>query len=912
MVRRLPTLVLLSIGCGAPAHAPATATLTPAAAAAPAPPPLSVPAEAREVHLGNLRQLTFGGENAEAYWSWDGTQIIFQSTRPPFECDQIFRMPIDLGSTDATRVSTGKGRTTCSYFFPGNRRVLYSSTHEHGEACPPRPDFSKGYVWALYDYNIYTAKADGSELTALTQRRGYDAEATVCGKDGTILFTSDRDGDLELYRMDPDGKNVVRLTNAPGYDGGGFFSPDCKKIVWRASRPQGKELESYQQLLKQGLVRPTQLEIWTANADGTEAQQVTYLSAASFAPSWFPSGDRLLFSSNVGDPKGREFEIWAVNVNGTGLERITYSDGFDGFPLLSPDGKRLVFASNRHGKVRGETNLFVADWKDGPGVAEETGADRFLRDVAWLADDARLGRGPDGPGLDAAATWLEGRFKEIGLEPAGSDGYRHAFNFSVGVTVGAKTALRIDGKPVDAATYAPAGLSASATATGRVMAAGYGINAPAAGHNDYKKDVKGKIVLIKRFTAEQPKLDSVHERRYSDVGYKVWEAVQHGAAAVILADLDNPEEKPLPKLVVERFGGAKIPVVFVKREVAAKLLAARRVEVSVELVAAPRETANIVGRIRAGAPHPLPGVVVVGAHYDHLGMGGPASLAQGTVAIHNGADDNASGAAGLLEVARTLMARRAELSRDVVLVAFTAEELGDVGSTMFTRWFPVKDNVVAMLNMDMIGRMRGNKLQAIGGDSAAEWRALLKEPCDKAGVECAVGGGGFGPSDHTPFYAMGVPVVHFFTGAHRDYHRPTDDVEYINAVGGARAAAVVAAAAEAVARGPKLTVRASEEPPPIGDLRVTGASLGTVPDYVGPPEGTSGVLLAGVRPGGPAEAGGLRRGDIVQWIDGHDVRTVEDLMYVLQTSKPGAKVKLRYLREGKGQEAEVTFGAPRR
>jgi Tol biopolymer transport system component/Zn-dependent M28 family amino/carboxypeptidase len=909
MLRRvLPILCVVGHGgCGAPAVAPAS---RPAAAPAAAP----VLADPREVHLGHLRQLTFGGENAEAYWSWDGTEIIFQSTRPPFGCDQIFRMPIDLGTGEATRVSTGKGRTTCSYFFPGNRRILYSSTHDYGDACPPRPDYSKGYVWALYDYDIYTAKADGSELTRLTDRRGYDAEATVCGTNGTIIFTSDRDGDLELYRMDPDGQNVVRLTHTPGYDGGAFFSPDCKKIVWRASRPQGEELASYRQLLKQGLVRPTQLEIWTANADGSEAQQVTYLGAASFAPSWYPSGERIIFASNVGDPQGREFELWSVNVNGTRLERITYSEGFDGFPLFSPDGKRLVFASNRHGKVKGETNLFLADWNDAaPAAADGGAADRFERDVAWLADDARAGRAPDGPGLEASATWLEGRFKEIGLEPAGTDGYRQSFDLTTSVSVGPGTALRIDGKPVDAAAFAPAAMSASAKAAGRPVAAGYGIHAPVVGYDDYAKvDVKGKIVVLRRFAPENAKLDPIHERRWSDVGYKVFEAVGRGAAAVVLADLDNPEEKPLPRLQAEHFGGAKIPVVYVKREVAASLARAKRVDLTVDLVPVRQKTSNIVGRIRAGAPHPLPGVVVVGAHYDHLGMGGPASLAPGTAAIHNGADDNASGVAGVLEVGRTLAARRAELQRDVVLVAFTAEELGDVGSTMFTRWFPVKDQVVAMLNMDMIGRMRGDKLQAIGGDSAGEWPALLKEPCAQAGVVCDVGGGGFGPSDHTPFYALGVPVLHFFTGAHRDYHRPTDDTELINAAGGARAAAVVAAVAESVARGPKLIVRATEAPPPIGDLRVTGASLGTVPDYVGPPEGTPGVLLAGVRPGGPAEAGGLRRGDIVQWIDGRDVRTVEDLMFVLQSSKPGAKGRVRFLREGKRQETGVTFGEPRR
>jgi membrane-associated protease RseP (regulator of RpoE activity) len=305
-------------------------------------------------------------------------------------------------------------------------------------------------------------------------------------------------------------------------------------------------------------------------------------------------------------------------------------------------------------------------------------------------------------------------------------------------------------------------------------------------------------------------------------------------------------------------------------------------------------------------------VIVVGAHYDHLGMGGPASLAPGQMAIHNGADDNASGVAGLLEAARILSAKRGELSRDVLFVAFTAEELGVVGSTLFTRWFPVKGQVAAMLNMDMIGRMRRNEVQAIGGDTAAEWPKLLGTICDEAGVTCVVGGGGFGPSDHTPFYGLGVPVIHFFTGSHRDYHRPTDDAALINAAGGARVAEIVAGTALAAARLPRLTLRATESPPPMGDMRVTGASLGTVPDYVGPPDGTTGVLLAGVRPGGPAEAAGLRRGDIVQWIDGHDVRTVEDLMFVLQNAKPKAKAKLRYVREGKRQEAEVTFGEPRR
>ncbi|HEV3075193.1 MAG TPA: hypothetical protein VHB47_12300, partial [Thermoanaerobaculia bacterium] len=248
--------------------------------------PIAPLADGRESHLADLLMLTHGGQNAEAYWSPDSRQLIFQSTRPPFECDQIFRMPAD-GSGAPALVSTGKGRTTCSYFMPDGQRVLYSSTHAAGDACPPAADRSRGYVWAVYPtYDIWTARPDGSDLRRLTDNHAYDAETTVCNRDGSLIFTSDRDGDLDLYRMDADGSHVRRLTSAPGYDGGAFFSPDCKKIVWRASRPQGAELEDYRRLLAQGLVRPGKLEIWVANADGSDARQLTYLDAASFAPSF--------------------------------------------------------------------------------------------------------------------------------------------------------------------------------------------------------------------------------------------------------------------------------------------------------------------------------------------------------------------------------------------------------------------------------------------------------------------------------------------------------------------------------------------------------------------------------------------------------------------------------------------------
>jgi len=328
-----------------------------------------IPARADEPHLRNVRQLTFGGENAEAYFSSDGRRLIFQSTRPGgHPCDQQYTMRTDGG--DVRPISGGKGRTTCGYYFPGGRRLLYSSTFASDSGCPPRPDFSKGYVWALYDYQIYTADADGGNLRRLTHTPGYNAEATISPDGKTIVFTSIRGGDLDIYTMDADGGNVRQLTHELGYDGGPFFSPDGRHIVYRANHPSTeREREDYRGLLAEKLVRPTTLEIWVMDADGSNKRQVTHLNAASFAPYYLPDGRRIIFSSNQGDPRGREFDLFLVNDDGTGLERVTHSPEFDGFPMLSPDGRQLVFGSNRNGAQRGDTNIFIADWVDTPAPA---------------------------------------------------------------------------------------------------------------------------------------------------------------------------------------------------------------------------------------------------------------------------------------------------------------------------------------------------------------------------------------------------------------------------------------------------------------------------------------------------------------------------------------------------------------
>jgi len=334
-------------------------------AQSPAPAPLALP---EEKHLRNVRQLTFGGENAEAYFSADDQQLILQHSGGEVPCDQIYTMavnpPAEYGAPVFRLVSTGKGRTTCSYFFPDGKRILFSSTHLAGPECPPRPDYSRGYVWPIHAaYDIYTARPDGSDLRRLTSSPGYDAEATISRDGKKILFTSTRDGDLELYAMDANGKHVRRLTHEVGYDGGAFFSPDGKKIVYRAQHPTTPEaVADYKTLLAQGLIRPGNLELWVMDADGSHKRQVTHNGAANFAPFWHPDGRRIIFASNMADPKGRDFDLYLIHEDGTGLERVTYSPEFDGFPMFSADGRKLVWASNRHNAKRGDTNIFLGDW----------------------------------------------------------------------------------------------------------------------------------------------------------------------------------------------------------------------------------------------------------------------------------------------------------------------------------------------------------------------------------------------------------------------------------------------------------------------------------------------------------------------------------------------------------------------
>lgn len=325
-----------------------------------------------EKHFASLRQLTFGGDNAEAYFSFDSKKLTFQSNNKNWglDCDQIFAVDVetaDMGNTQPKMVSTGKGRTTCSYFLKGDSLVLYASTHLGGDQCPPNPERKKGdpYLWGIYpSYDIFVANMEGKIVQQLTSEPGYDAEATVSPKGDKIVFTSTRSGDLELYTMDIDGKNVKQITRELGYDGGAFFSPDGTKLVFRSSRPKTPEEQAhYKKLLAQGLVAPTNMEIYVCNIDGSEMQQVTTLGQANWAPFFTPNGKQIIFSSNHESERGFPFHLYLINLDGSGLERVTHDNGFDAFPMFSPDGKYLVFSSNRNNGGTRDTNLFIAEWK---------------------------------------------------------------------------------------------------------------------------------------------------------------------------------------------------------------------------------------------------------------------------------------------------------------------------------------------------------------------------------------------------------------------------------------------------------------------------------------------------------------------------------------------------------------------
>jgi Tol biopolymer transport system component len=883
-----------------------------------------------EPHLANIRQLTTGGENAEAYFSSDGKRLVFQGRPTTHGCDQIYIMGAD--GSGKRLVSTGKGRCTCAYFLKDGEHVLFSSTHAEMPQCPPPPDYSKGYVWPVYDtYKIYLARTDGTLLKCLTPWRAYSAEATVSPDGQRIVFTSDKDGDLDLYTMTVDGKDLRRITNLPGYDGGAFFSPDSKMLCFRGEHPTDpKVIEEDRDLLRQHLVRPQNLELYVANADGSGLRQVTHNGAANFCPFFTPDGRRLIFSSNMGDPGRMKFELYLINLDGSGLEQVTHSQSFEAFPMFSPDGTKLVWGSNRNQKAPHETDLFIADWVEHPapavspaaGPSVAISAAELKRHVFFLASDEMKGRLTGSPEGTKTAGYIAAEFKKLGLKPVpGQEGYFQPFEFISGVKLGASNTLTIASSESSreykvGQDYTPTGFSEDASLKGLpVVFAGYGITAPDQKWDDYAGlDVKGKAVFVFRHGPEGDDPKSPYALYYP-IRYKAMAAREHGAAALFVVGASPDDDDLLPLKSSAIAGSSGIVVATAKRSLLEPWLkgagqsypdpnnphgAVRfelpgvQLSVSTSLTRETGRADNVLGWLPATAQ--TSETVVIGAHWDHLGLGIEGSLDAKPGRVHHGADDNASGVAGVLELAHAFSAQPAR-GRNTLFMSFGGEEIGSLGSSHFVKnpLLPLKD-VVTMINLDMIGRLREDKLVVTGSGTSSAFKALLERE-NSEGLTLTLNEDGYGASDQGVFYAKDVPVLFFFTGAHEQYHRPEDTADLVNYDGEAEVlrfvGAVLGGLLAAPERPPFTKVKGAK-----GEMAGRGfrVYLGTIPDYT---EQVKGVKLMGVREGSPAEKAGLKAGDVIVRFGEKGIENIYDYTYALQDHKPGETVDVTVLRDGK-------------
>ncbi len=932
--------------------------------------------------LTNTRQLIFEGRRSgEGYFSSDGHKLIFQSEREPGNpFYQIYTLDFQTG--DTRRVSPGTGKTTCSFFQPGTNRVIFASTHGDPEAVGKQKaelDFrasgkTRRYSWDYDDnFDIYSAKDDGTDLVNLTRSPGYDAEGSVSPDGKQIVFCSlrtafpldqlspqlrdryqkDPSWFGDIYLMNADGSNVRRLTNEPGYDGGPFFSPDGQRIVWRHFEENG-----------------VIADVWTMKLDGTDKQRVTDFKSMSWAPYLHPSGKYIIFTSNK---LGFEnFELFIVDAAG-GHEpvRVTFTNGFDGLPVFSPDGKKLCWTSGRTSD--GKAQLFLADWNDAAaqqaiaqsparGSEGKQAAETFSpvisktdleHEVEWLADAKRDGRMTGTAGAQAAGNWLADYFQKVGLKSFGQD-YALPFEFTSGEKVlPDKTRYEIasDGKPAVDATlehdFRPLAFSENGSAEGEVVFAGYGlVVAEGNGGSPYNSydglDVKDKIVLLLRYVPEgvEP-VRRAQLNRYSNLRYKAMLARERGAKAVLVVTGPNsPNAGELLPLTNDGTAAASgIVAASISSKMAKTLLAPSgktlkelqtaldnenphadhgfvlqkvKVKLACGVEHIKKSDRDIVGYLPT-APGGSDEYVLVGAHYDHLGHGGNSSLdrAGEENKIHPGADDNASGVAWVMEQAGALAQERVEhpekFKRGVIFACWSGEEIGLIGSAAFCEHPPVPlHKIVAYVNADMVGRLRDNKLTVQGVGSSHVWRRMLEKRNVAAGFNLTLQDDPYLPTDTTSLYSKNVPALNFFTGAHEDYHRPTDTADKLNYDGLERIAKFADQIVLDLAQTPERPDLAKVErsgPAGGGGRETLRTYLGTIPDYT---TEVKGVKLSGVRAGGPAEKAGLQGGDIIVELAGQKIANIYDYTYALDAVKIGQPVKMIVERNGERVTLTVT------
>ncbi|MYA69796.1 M28 family peptidase [Candidatus Poribacteria bacterium] len=943
--------------------------------------------------LSNIRQLTYDGKRAgEGYFSADGNALIFQSEREPDNpFYQIYLLNLLTGDTH--RVSTGIGKTICAFFRPGTDEVLYASTHHDAFAKAKQEEElqfrasgqERRYSWD-YDeaMDIFSAHRDGSNLKQLTDAPGYDAEASYSPDGKRIVFCSLRDAypkdqlspkDLkqlevdpayfgEIYIMNADGSDQTRLTDAPGYDGGPFFTPDGRHIVWRHFTPDGSEAD-----------------IYTMRVDGSNVRRLTDFKSMSWAPYFHPSGAYVIFASNkLGFSN---FELYLVDSRGRHEPvRVTTTDGFDGLPVFSPDGSRLCWTSNRNSQ--GVSQLYIAEWnhqaaleavleavaaprintsnpqgRKGPALAIHPGLTGIgiRHHIEILASDELEGRMTGSKGAELAAKHIAAQFAHLNLNPIGDEAtYFQEFEFTAGRRIiaeenrfhitrqmhGAEQVMEFSVER----DFQPLSFSRNGIVEGEVVFVGYGLTVPGElgeGYDAYAGlDVKDKIVVALRYVPEGVEPERRQQlNRYAGLRYKAMQAREQGAKAfLVVAGPNSPNT------------GKLIPLDFDSSLADSGIVAASISDTVANALFAPsgKNLKDVQSGLDVENPHflgqfPLPGVkvkivvsvekvkktdqnvvallpppeltddteyVIVGAHYDHIGHGEIGSLARKGEEgqIHNGADDNASGTAVVLDLARTLseayQKQPENFHRGIIFALWSGEELGLIGSTHFVNdpIIPLK-KVAAYVNFDMVGRLRENKLILQGVGSSAVWTKLIEKRNIPIGFNLTLQEDPYLPTDVTAFYPKEVPVLSFFTGGHEDYNRPTDDAERLNYTGIERIArlahGIVSDLVSADERPEYVRVERSQSEE--GSRDTLRAYLGTIPDYT--TEGT-GVKLSGVRAGGPADKAGLEGGDVIVEFGGQEITNIYDYTYALDAVKIGEPVEVVVLREGKRVKLTVT------
>lgn len=951
--------------------------------------------------LKNTRQLIYEGKRSgEGYFHPDGNLLVFQSEREegnPFY--QIYLL--DLLSGESARVSPGIGKTTCAFFQPGlenkahgGGRLMFASTHLDPEAQAKQKaelEFrasgkQRRYAWD-YDatMDIFTANQDGTQIVQLTKEKGYDAEGGFSPDGKEIVFCSTRSGFEianpttedklrlerdpawygEIYVMNADGSNVRRLTNAPGYDGGPFFSPSGERIVWRRFDESGMNAD-----------------VFTMNRQGGDVQRVTDFKCMSWAPFYHPSEKYLIFTANK---LGFEnFELFIVDAQGKKEPvRVTTTAGFDGLPVFSPDGKKLCWTSGRTSD--GKSQLFMGEWNHEaalkaletaperskhietpkPAVAaapapaaatasvalspEITAAD-LRAEVEWLADPAREGRGTGTAGAKAAADWIAAQFEKAGLQKL-NDSYFQTFQFDAGVRLlPGKNTLEVvaDGKKQDAPLdqdFRPLAFSDSGEVEGEVVFAGYGLSVPEGNggirYNSYDGlDVKDKIVLLFRYVPEGVEAARRTQlNRYAGLRYKAMMARERGAKAVlVVAGPNSPQAGELLPLSGDgALAGSGVLAASISAKVADALLAPSgkklkdlqsgldienphaegslvlpkvKVKLQLGLEHVKKEDRNVVAVI---PPQGTDEYVLLGAHYDHLGTGAGtgSSLARSGEEgkVHAGADDNGSGTALLLELAADLAKERAahpeKFKRGVIFGLWSGEEIGLIGSARFAEANLVpSDKIAAYLNFDMVGRLRDNKLSLQGIGSSKLWRKLIEKRNVAAGFNLNLQEDPYLPTDTTSFYPRKIPVLNFFTGAHDDYHRPSDTAEKLDYEGLERITKFARSILLDITAGDRPDFARVEKSDSGGGSRETlRAYLGTIPDYT---TEIKGVKISGVRGGSPAEKAGLQGGDIIVQLGAQAIANIYDYTYALDAVKIGQAVKVTVERGGKKVDMTVT------